>query len=362
MRGGTCSTKPVVDTSGRTAISREKHNDVLEGTLGNTLGGMVGNLTFPHYNALAQTLSTVAENMVEDVMSKVLPEIDDNEIERMVCEAFKRACYITVWGSNPFIKDFTEETVEQDNPVEKIRHMIENGILEKIKATTGNSGKTIGQDDSVEKIRDMIENGILEKIKATTGNSEEIIGQDNSTKEDRYNLRKIYMKNLGNKGETDNVMMSYFSPHVFRYAISNMGLGGVVKTKLKGIEDELKKQIIDKIEEASAKFKDDIDKTKNLTFEWVDKEEFIQKKQVNAFAPPTSTSSVFKKIADAIKPEEKPPLTLTSWFSPKAYAEKLGKSMAKGAIYEGRISVSNGFNTLANYGSRNNQLFTSVPP
>ena len=320
MRGGTCSTKPIVETSGRTAISREKHNDVLEGTLGNTLGGMVGNLTFPHYNALAQTLSTVAENMVEDVMTEVLPEIDNNEIESMVCEAFKRACYITVWGSNPFIKDSVKELKVNDT------QKSQNDVIKP------NAEKT---DDSKEE-------------------------------EDRYNLRKIYMKNLGNKGETDNVMMSYFSPHVFRYAISNMGLGGVVKTKLEGIEDKLKKQIINKIKTTAQKFKDSPKKTENLKFEWVDKEEFIQKKQVNAFAPPTSTGSVFKKIADAIKPEEKPPLTrfgrLTSWFSPKAYAEKLGKSMAKGAIYEGRISVSNGFNTLANYGSRNNQLFTSVPP
>lgn len=318
MRGGTCTTKPIVETSGRDAISSTNHDNVLEGTLG-PLGGMVGNLTFPHYNALAQTLSTVAENMVEDVMTEVLKEIDDDKIEDLVCEAFKRACYSTVWGSNPFIKDSVN--VLEDNDTQNSKTDVKQTNAEKT-------------DDSKEE-------------------------------EDRYNLRKIYMKNLGNKGETDNVMMSYFSPHVFRYAISNMGLGGVVKTKLKGIEDELKKKIIDKIKTTAQKFKNSPKKTENLTFEWVDKEEFIQKKQVNTFAPPTSTGSVFRQFAEAIKPEEKPQLNMvgsvTSFFSPKAYAEKLGTSMAKGAIDEGRRSVSNGLNTLANYGSRNNQTFMSVP-
>ena len=244
MRGGACTTKPLLDTSGRDAISSTNHDDVLKGTLGNTLGGMVGNLTFPHYNALAQTLSTVAENMVEDVMTEVLKEIDNKEIKRMVCEAFKRACYSTAWGSNPFIKDFTEETVEQDNPVEKIRDMIENGILEKIKATTGNSGKTIGQD--------------------------------NSTKEYRYNLLKIYMKNLGNESESDDMMMSFFSPHVFRHAISNMGLDNVVNDKLHKDNSKLKEKIIAKINATTEKLKKP-EIMMQLKFEWVDKENFNRK-------------------------------------------------------------------------------------
>jgi hypothetical protein len=228
IRGGACSTKPIVDTSGRAAISRTNHDDVLEGTLG-PLGGMVGNLTFPHYNALAQTLSTVAENMVEDVMTEVLKEIEDNKIEGLICEAFERACYSTKWGSNPFIKDSTS--------------------LESIKASNTNSNPNASVD-----------------------------GTNESTKkqENEYNILKIYMKNLGNESAMDDMIMSFFSPEVFRYAISNMDLEAVADAKLLKDNSQLKANIIEKIKATTQKLTKP-ENMEQLKFEWVDKENFNRK-------------------------------------------------------------------------------------
>ena len=244
IRGGACTTKPIVDKEGRAPIPRTIHDNVLAETLG-AFGDMAGNITYPHYNALAQTLSTVAENMVEDVMSEVLKEIDDDKIEGLVSEAFKRACYSTKWGSNPFIKDSVDVLQVND---------------------TQNNQTYVEQTKS-DKTNDSKEEG------------------------DRYNLLKIYMKNLGNKGESDDMMMSFFSPEVFRHAISNMGLGGVVEKKLNNIDGNLKEQIIAKIKATTEKLKNPATMEK-LSFEWVDKENFNRKpiptakrKQSSSFIP-----------------------------------------------------------------------------
>jgi hypothetical protein len=237
IRGGACTTKLIVDTSGRTPILRTTHDNVLEGLLGG-FGDMVGNLTFPHYNALAQTLSTVAENMVEDVMTEVLKEIDDYRIEDLVCEAFLRACYSTAWGSNPFINDSAYW--------DEYKPPAQDGQL--------NSNNTDGQ-------------GVKN------------VGELTEEQEDRYNFLKIYMKNLGDKSATDEIAMSFFSPEVFKHAVSNMDLETVADAKLKQIGPRLKKQIVTKINETTEKLK----KPKimeQLNFEWVDKEQFIKEKQV----------------------------------------------------------------------------------
>lgn len=236
MRGGTCSTKPIVETSGRAAISRTNHDNVLEELLG-PLGGMVSNLTFPHYNALAQTLSTVAENMVEDVMTEVLKEIDDDKIEDLVCEAFLRACYSTAWGSNPFINDSAYWDKYKPD---------QNGQLE---------------TDNLDGLGDKNADKLTEE------------------QENRYNFLKIYMKNLGDKSATDEAAMSFFSPEVFKHAVSNMDLETVADAKLKQIGPRLKGQIVTKINKTTEELKK-TEIMEKLNFEWVDKEQFIKEKQV----------------------------------------------------------------------------------
>lgn len=256
IRGGACTTKPLLDKEGRTPIPRTTHDNVLAGTLG-AFGDMAGNITYPHYNALAQTISTVAENMVEDVMTEVLKEIDDNKIEDLVCEAFSRACYSTKWGSNPFIKDSTNwESVEISN-------------------TDSNAKASVdGTKESTEK------------------------------QENKYNILKIYMKNLGNESAMDDMMMSFFSPEVFRHAISNMNLNNVVKNKLNNIDGNLKKQIIAKINTTTEKLTKP-ENMEQLKFEWVDKENFNRKpiptanrKQSSSFIPRITIPLNFQLLFD----------------------------------------------------------------
>jgi hypothetical protein len=245
-----------METTGRTPILRTTHDNVLAGLLGG-FGDMAGNITYPHYNALAQTISTVAENMVEDVMTEVLKDIGDNRIETLVSEAFERACYSTAWGSNPFIKDSTSlESIEVSN-------------------TDSNAKASIdGTKESTEK------------------------------QENKYNILKIYMKNLGNESAMDDMIMSFFSPEVFRHAISKMDLETVAGAKLKQIGPRLKKQIVTKINTTTEKLTNP-ENMEKLSFEWVDKENFNRKpiptanrKQSSSFIPRITIPLNFQLLFD----------------------------------------------------------------
>ena len=72
--GNGCDDPPSIDAPGskRTPVMRENFTDLVNGTVGSSIGELVEPMAYGHFNALAQTFSILIENIMKMLFKKLL--------------------------------------------------------------------------------------------------------------------------------------------------------------------------------------------------------------------------------------------------------------------------------------------------